>query len=61
MAAPGKYSAEEKIKAVLRYTQGQESQHEIANDYGVDHQTIRNWIMRYEMDTNIQVMRLRIK
>ena len=50
MATRGKFSAEDKMKAVLRYTQNQESQHNIAEDYGVNHQTIRNWIRRYEVD-----------
>lgn len=48
MAQRGKFSAEEKLEAVLRSTEKFESQYDIARDYGVDHQTIRNWVMRYE-------------
>ena len=49
MPKKSRFSAEEKMAAVRRCLKGNESQCKIARDYGVDHQTIRNWVAKYEM------------
>lgn len=49
MANKSRFSAEQKLEAVRRHICGNESTHEIARDYGVDHQTIRNWVIKYEI------------
>ncbi|WP_139377678.1 IS3 family transposase [Solibacillus isronensis] len=42
-----KYSAEEKLKAVLRYLEGKESSIEIARSIGTDHAAIIKWTKQY--------------
>ena len=43
-----KYSAEEKLKAVLRYLEGKESSIEIARSIGTDHAAIIKWTKQYK-------------
>ena len=43
-----KFSAEEKIKAVLRYINGNESARSIEKDIGVQHPHLLTWVKRYE-------------
>jgi transposase len=43
-----KFTAEEKLQAALRYTEGKESFREIAKSIGVDHKAIQIWVKQYE-------------
>ena len=43
-----KFTAEEKLQAVLRYLEGKESFREIAKSLGADDKTIRVWMKQYE-------------
>ncbi len=44
----GKFTAEEKLQAVLRYLNGQESYREIGRSLGVDNKSIVKWVKQYE-------------
>ncbi len=44
----GKFNADEKLKAVLRYYESSESLKSIARSLGVDHTVFLNWIRQYE-------------
>lgn len=43
-----KFTAEERLEAVLRYLNGKESYREIGKSISVDHKSIVNWIKQYE-------------
>jgi len=43
-----KFSAEEKLKAVIRYLNGNESLRDIAKDIGVMHGNLATWVKQYE-------------
>ncbi|KOP79908.1 transposase [Bacillus sp. FJAT-21945] len=43
-----KYSAEEKLQAVKRYLNGNESFNKIAKSLGTDHKAIIKWVKQYE-------------
>jgi transposase len=43
-----KFSADEKIEAVIRYQNGAESLNTLANSIGVHHSVLLNWIKQYE-------------
>ena len=44
----GKFTTEEKIKAVQRYLEGNESCRSIANEIGVHHSKLQFWLRRHE-------------
>lgn len=44
----GKYTAEEKLQAPLRYVNGNESYKEIGKSIGIDHKSIVKWVKQYE-------------
>jgi transposase-like protein len=48
MARKSKFSVETKLEAIEKAKSGLESQYEVALMYGVNHQTIRNWVRLYE-------------
>ncbi|OIK03779.1 transposase [Bacillus sp. MUM 13] len=43
-----KFTAHDKLQAVNRYLNGNESSHEIAKSLGTNHQAILKWIKQYE-------------
>lgn len=44
-----KYTSEEKLQAVLRYLEGNESSLEIAQSIGTDHKAILKWVKQYQL------------
>ena len=48
MSTRTSYSAEEKREIIEKYLQGKVSQHEIAECYGIDKTTVRNWLRLYQ-------------
>jgi len=42
------FTAEEKLRAALRYLNGNESSYTIAKSIGTDHKAILNWVKQYE-------------
>jgi len=44
----GKFTAEEKLQAVLRYLNGKESYKEIGRSFRTDHKSIVKWVKQYE-------------
>lgn len=47
----GKFTAEEKLEAVLRYLSGKESYREIGKSISVVHKSIVNWAKQYEYNS----------
>ncbi len=43
-----KYTAEDKIQAVVRYLNGKESSNDIAKSLGTDNKAILKWVKQYE-------------
>jgi len=46
----GKFSVEEKLKAVLRYLNGNESTRLISREIGVMHSNLLTWVKQYEQN-----------